>query len=86
MRKILLILALLSSAFVAAQERPFQAFFGIKTDNPLAVVSALDSFSNANCPGTSSVRLMQELFNGPEETTHTIIVTFPNKMSFNVGK
>ena len=57
MRKILLILALLSSAFVAAQERPFQAFFGIKTDNPLAVVSALDSFSNANCPGTSSVRL-----------------------------
>ena len=25
---------------------------------------------------------MQELFNGPEETTHTIIVTFPNKMSY----
>ena len=82
MKKILLILALLSSTFVAAQERSFQAFFGIKTDNPLAVVSALDSFSNANCPGTSSVRLMQELFNGPEETTHTIIVTFPNKMSY----
>ena len=82
MKKILLILALLGSTFVAAQERPFQAFFGIKTDNPMAVVSALDSFSNANCPGTSSVRLMQELFNGPEETTHTIIVTFQDKMSY----
>ena len=30
MRKILLILALMSSAFVAAQERPFQAFFELK--------------------------------------------------------
>ena len=59
--------------------------FGIKTSQPLAVVEAMDELSEANCPGTSSVRLMNELFNGTDETTHTIVITYPDKESINFG-
>ena len=82
MKKLIFLFVFLGSSFLMAQERPFQAFFGIKTSNPLAVVSAMDDLAAANCPGTSSARLMNELFNGGEETTHTIIITYPDKMSY----
>ena len=67
-----------------ADERPFQSFFGIKTTQPLAVVAAMDELSEANCPGTASIRLMNELFNGNDETTHTIVITYPDKEAYKL--
>ena len=82
MKKIFLTFLLFCSTFALSQERPFQAFFGINTDNPLAVVEAMDEYAASNCPQTTGIRLMNEFFNGYDDTTHTIIVTYPNKMAY----
>ena len=84
MNKLILTITLILSGFIFSDERPFQSFFGIKTSQPLAVVEAMDELSEANCPGTSSVRLMNELFNGTDETTHTIVITYPDKESYKL--
>ncbi len=82
MKKLFLTLLFICSSFAFSQERPFQAFFGISTDNPLAVVAAMDEYAASNCPQTTGIRLMNEFFNGYDDTTHTIIVTYPNKMAY----
>ena len=84
MKKIIFILTLVLSGLGFADERPFQSFFGIKTTQPLAVVAAMDELSEANCPGTASIRLMNELFNGNDETTHTIVITYPDKEAYKL--
>ena len=61
MKKIIFTLTLALSGLVFADDRPFQSFFGIKTTQPLAVVAAMDELSEADCPGTASIRLMNEL-------------------------
>jgi len=63
-----------------AKAGPFYAFYHLQTDNPAAVVAAMDKFWASDCGKKypADVALSQEMFNGRNTSTHFIINTFQN--------
>ena len=83
MKKITFLIAIFFASYSFSADGPFLGLFGIKTDNPAAVVAATDAL-NKDCknPEGVTVTLVAEAFNGSEPTTHTYLVGFPNNAAY----
>ena len=83
MKKITFLIVMFFTSYSFSADGPFLGLFGIKTDNPAAVVAATDAL-NKDCknPEGVTVTLVAEAFNGSEPTTHTYLVGFPNNAAY----
>ncbi|MDC3208904.1 hypothetical protein OBA46_00490 [SAR86 cluster bacterium] len=83
MKKLTLLIAILFASYSFTADGPFVGLFGIKTENPAAVVAASDQLrKDCGTPEGVTTTLMAEALNGSDPTTHTYIVGFPNNAAY----
>ena len=79
MKKITLLIAILFASYSFTADGPFVGLFGIKTENPAAVVAASDQLrKDCGTPEGVTTTLMAEALNGSDPVSYTHL-TLPTK-------